>query len=358
MILHRGIHGVLAQLVNEGVLDESALEGARAAAARKPSGTPWFVRVLIGAGAWVAAVLLVIFLALLDVFDSRPAVIIIGVFVYGSGVALRRLTSGDFAVQLALAAGMGGAAMVVGGLGLELRGSSEMAVLIVAGFIVSSLTVAIFPDVVMRFLATVGGCVSMVLACHELKLGPDAAVTVIAVAGGLVWHFQPQLLARPALRVLHRPVAWGLVVSLLGFMLTTVNDLANDFRVGPAAAVSVGVALLVLVVAIAREQQASLSAEPVVVALVSVVALAAVMLRAPGVLAGLYVASLAFHRRSPLMLGLALVFVAVFLANYYVELELSLWFRALVLMGSGALLFAVRAYARWRFGPITPEELP
>jgi hypothetical protein len=358
VILRRGINGVLAQLVNEGQLQEAALEGARAAAARRSSGTPWFVRVLIGAGAWVAASLLVLFLALAKVFDSTAALVIIGAGLYACGVGLRRSTNGDFAVQLSLAAGLGGAAMLVAGFGMAERGTDESAALIASLFVVSSLTVVVFADVVMRFLATSGACLALVLACHELQLGPDAAVAVIAVAGGLVWHFQPQLLQRPALRALHRPVAWGLVVSLLGFMMTTVNELANDFRVGPAASVSIGVALVVLVVAIAREKKAPLSAEPVLVALLSVALLSAVMLKAPGVLAGLFVASLAHHRRAPVMLGLALVFEVVFLTSYYVELELSLLVRALVLMASGALIFAVREYARRRFGPITPEELP
>lgn len=356
MILRRGVNGVLGQLVNEGLLTEAQLEPAKAAAAAKRSPTPWFVRALIGAGAWVSAGLIILFLGLADALTHSGSLLVFGVLFYAGGVAARRLLRGDFPVQLSLAAGLAGASMLVFGFS---EGGSSAAVPIVASFAVAVVTIAIFPDVVMRFIATGALCLALVLGFHELELGPDGAVAGIAVAAGLAWHLEARLLQHPLTRPMQRPVAWGLVVALLGFQLSTVlEDFERGFRVGPAAAVSVAIALLVVVIAVAREHGARLSAEPVAVALVAVVALGGVMLRSPGVLAALYVAALAFHRRSPLMLGLAVLFLVVFLVNFYFRLEQTLLLRSLVLLGSGALLLALREYVRRRFGPIVVEELP
>ena len=297
-----------------------------------------------------------LFLAVAGVVNGSTSLVVCGLLFYTAGLLLRRAVKTDYLVQLTLAAGLAGASMVVIGLWTADRETSGA---IMASFVVSLLTLAVYPDVVMRFIATLGACVTLVLGCHELELGPDGAVALIAVAAGLAWHFEPRLLEHELTRPAQRPLAWGLVVSLLAFQLSTVlENFDRAFRVGPAASVSVAVALLVLVVAVAREHGAALTSEPVLVALVAGVLLGAVMLHAPGVLAALYVAGLAFHRRSPLMLGLAILFLVVFMSSFYFRMELTLLVRSLVLLGSGALLLGLREYVRRRFGPIVVEELP
>jgi hypothetical protein len=62
VMLRRSLDGVLGQLANEGLLTEAQLEPAGAAAANRPEATPWFVRVLVGAGAWIASGLVLVFL--------------------------------------------------------------------------------------------------------------------------------------------------------------------------------------------------------------------------------------------------------------------------------------------------------
>ncbi len=355
MILRRGVNGLLGQLANEGLITAAQLEPAKVAALARRAATPWFVRVLIGAGAWVSAMLIGIVFALMDLFRSAPALFIFGALLYAGGAFLRRVVKGDFSVQFSLAAGLAGAGMMIASAGV---GSNENAVVVLASFVVSTVTVVVFPDVVMRFLATGVVCLTLVLGLHEAALGPDGAVAVVAIAAGLAWHFEPRLLQHPWSRPLQRPVAWGLVVSLLAFQLSTVIDGGDDLRVGPAASVSVALALLVLVFALAREQSAPVTSEPVLVALTAAVVLGAVMLRSPGVLAALYVAVLAFHRRSPVMLGLAMLFLVVFLVNFYFRMEVTLLSRSLVLLASGALLLGLREYVRRRFGPVVVEELP
>jgi hypothetical protein len=355
MMLRRGVNGLLGQLVNEGLLAEEALGPAREAAHAARSPTPWFVRALLGVGAWVSAGVLILFLAVTKLLDGQASLVVLGLLFYAGGVALRWAVESDYPVQFSLAAGLAGGTMVLVGV----ADGAGQATTIGASLALSLVTVAVFPDVVMRFIATCGACAALVLGCHELELGPDGAVAVIAVLGGLAWHLEPRLLSSEVLRGVQRPVAWGLVVSLVVLQVSTVmEELDRAFRVGPAASLSVAVALVVLVLAVAREHHASFTSEPVLVALGAVLVLGAVMLKSPGVLAALYVAALAFHRRSPLMLGLAILSLAVFLGNFYFRMELTLLLRSVVLLASGALLLGLREYVRRRFGPFAEEELP
>lgn len=356
MTFRRSLHGVLGQLVNEGLLTDAQLEAARAAAGAVRAPTPWFVRLLVGVGAWVSAGVLVLLLALGELFHGATSMAVIGALSYGLGLLLRRAVTSDYLVQLSLAAGLGGATMLLWGVKDATDG---LGTTLAVTFLLCAVTVALFPDWLMRFIGTAGACVTLVLSFQELELGPDGAVAAVAVAAGLAWHHEARWFELPWARPLQRPVAWGLVVSLLAFQLSTVTtDLGAELRVGPAATLSVALALGVLVVAVAREQRAPLASEPVLVALAAVALLAAVLLRSPGVLAALYVSALAFHRRSPVMLGLATVFLVGFLASFYFRLELTLLERSLLLLASGAVLLGLREYLRRRFGALVEEARP
>lgn len=354
MMLRRGVHGVLGQLANEGLLTDAQLEEGRRRAASQTAATPWYVRVLIGGGAWVASWMVLGVLALSRVLDDHGA-LVFGVFFYGGAVALRWLTRGDFTQQLSLAFGLAGAVMVAFGVADATRGDEVVAI---AACLLGCLTLAVFPDVLARFLGAVTAAAAGVLFFYEVKLGPDVAVAFIGALAGLTWQLEPRLLANPWTRHAQRPAAWGLLVTFLFAMLTTVFGSGDWLHLGPFVSGSAAVALVVVIVAVAREHGAKLTSEPVLVALALSVALAVASFRSPGVVAALYAMVLAFHRRSPVMLGVGMVFLVVFAVHFYFRMEVSLLSRGLLLLASGVVLFVARAYVVRRFADILDEELP
>ena len=76
----------------------------------------------------------------------------------------------------------------------------------------------------------------------------------------------------------------------------------------------------------------------------------------PGVLGALLVLALAFHRRNPILLGLALLFLVGFAVAFYFRLDLSLAAKSGVLLASGALLLGLREYVRRRFARLAEED--
>jgi uncharacterized membrane protein len=76
--------------------------------------------------------------------------------------------------------------------------------------------------------------------------------------------------------------------------------------------------------------------------------------RTPGVIAALGVLMLGFHRRSVVLLGMAVLFVLVFGVSYYYDLGLSLLAKSLALLGSGLLMLGLRIFIARRF-PVAGE---
>jgi uncharacterized membrane protein len=72
-------------------------------------------------------------------------------------------------------------------------------------------------------------------------------------------------------------------------------------------------------------------------------------LQTPGVIAALGVLLLGFHRRSVVLLGMAVLFILVFGVGYYYDLQLSLLAKSLALLGSGLVLLGLRLFILRRF---------
>lgn len=356
MIFRRRLLGVLGQLANEGLLTDEQLAHARTESAKTASATPWFVRVLVGAGAWIASLLLIVLLVLIEVLRSEVGAIVSGLFLLAAGGTLRRLSRGDFLVQLALAFGLAGATLVVGGTAWS--NSQDVAAPLVVAFLIALAVIAVFPDTVMRFIATCVASGATVLMCHQLSIGPDVAVGVIAVLAGLAWIYEPQLYQRPWLASLQLPVGFGLAFSLLAVLVASVTELDRDILVGRGAAISITVATLLLVFSIFREHRAQAFSEPALVAAGTSLALGVVMFASPGVMAAFFVAGLAFHRRNPVLLGLAILTLVAFSVFFYYRLEETLLLKSAVLCGSGLLLLGLREYVRRRYWNLPEAQLP
>jgi Domain of unknown function (DUF4401) len=72
-------------------------------------------------------------------------------------------------------------------------------------------------------------------------------------------------------------------------------------------------------------------------------------LHTPGVIAAIGVLLLGFHRRSVVLLGMAVLFILAFGVGYYYDLQLTLLAKSLALLGSGLVLLGLRLFILRRF---------
>src|SRR5262249_10380958 len=210
------IGAVLAQLA----LEPTQCERAEATLVTEQSPTPWFVRVLIGSGAWLAAILFLAFLAMVEIVRSERVLIGIGVVLTAGATFLRRATRGDFPNQLTLAWCLAGQALISVGVGALFRSTAAGALALV---VTASAVILLFPDPVAGFLSTVAGVGALGGLLHRRLAFIDLSVLALATAFGV----GALLVRRPALAgpraELETPVGYGLVVALLVLLIGSLN---------------------------------------------------------------------------------------------------------------------------------------
>jgi len=335
---------VLDQLVTEGRLtpDARATIIPTLTAPDDAAGTAWYVRALVGISAWIAAVLLIAFLVGgTQMLRSGESLIGVGLVLCAVAIAIRRGVPGSiFAAQLALALSMAG--QVLFSFGVADLSNTVLAT--VSAIVVLEIAlIAIYPDMLHRFLSTVvivGALVALLLdwnapgAIHML-------VGLLAAGALALWECESALAAARA-EVLTRPIAYGLVVALLGVLCLGITELIPFPRWWVSGLLLLPM-LLVLEYRIVShfEPRSAAAIVPWLVGGTVLVSLPA--LWTPGVLAAVIVIVLGFQRGNRLLLGLGAFFLAVFLVAFYYHLDVTLLLKSLLLLATGLLLLGLRA---------------
>ena len=372
------IADVLDQLVAEGLASPESIEKARAAlqGAGEPS-PPWFARVIAGFGAWVATAFLIGFLVITEIVDEPASAMIVGPILVGAAVYLRRTADAeaDFTRQLALAGSLAGQVLVIVGIVGETR-SAALAGLV--ALVMSVALIPLVPEQAHRFMSGLIGTIAAFAAMADLHLawslgtvaplgtlvvrGSDLAALAMVGAAAYVWRVGIRERSRELAEMLE-PVGYGVVVGTFAVLLfSSIFAVADDFargsrstrdnvwHLGPLTTVGVTAALVALELRIFSERRAKRAAAMAVA--VGATALLGVMtLSTPGIMAAMTVLTLGLDRRNRILIGLAVVFLVEFASTYYYSLRLTLLEKSIVLVASGLLLLAARAYVELRHSP-------
>ncbi|WP_426754150.1 DUF4401 domain-containing protein [Myxococcus sp. Y35] len=357
MGLRPSLQDVLNTLQAEGQLAPDAVAQARSALEahqRKSDAVPWFVKAFAGAGAWMAAVFVLSFFACTGLMDEEVAMGVVGVILCVCATLLRRVTRGVFVEQLALALCLAGAIMASVFFGIEARSEVLIAVL---ALVISAVLLVTYPDAILHFLSTWGmiGAASFLTARFAGRYGVDLLLLGCTVLMHVLFLEQARLRQGP-LGERVGPVAFALastvpaatfsrgIVGMFGQVLGNTAEL-------PVGALTLGLTALTLYSAwrVLRE----LDIDPTGVAGAAVFAalalLAVLTLQTPAVITAVGMMLLGFHRRSSLLLGLAVAFLLAAGSWYYYDLSLTLLAKSLTLMGSGLVFLGLRAFMLRRF---------
>ncbi|MCI0570255.1 MAG: DUF4401 domain-containing protein [Myxococcaceae bacterium] len=347
------VREVLAELATEGAVphEPTRLEAAHlaleAAAATDRESAPWFVRLLVALGSVIAVGFLLGFLFALELVRSAEGALVLGAILVGGALVVRRLGRGDLVGPGALTVSVAGELLVIGGAG-GLVDTAHATVAAGTAVVLETALLVAYPDRVHRFLSTAAVAAGLSVLLHEHAKLWTLDILAVALAAGLhvLVHLRPRLEAG-RFHSWVGPSILGLAASLFALL---VVGLALEPRagealppLGPLATVGLAAVALASSRAMAAEQPVDTSARKLWVLRGALVLLAALTLRAPGLLGALGVLGLAFHRRDALLFGLAVSFVLVFGTAFYYQLTLTLLAKSGVLIGSGAVLLLARA---------------
>jgi hypothetical protein len=346
-----------ARLAAEGLTPQAA--GAAPVPATDDELSPWFTRVLVGGGAWVSAAFFLGFLGLLFGGSFETAATIFGPLLVFAGVfALRGATaasiSGLFIRQGALAGTLAGQILFVVGVAKAADGDLTPALAAVG---VTAAVVAAVPEPVTRFLSTCGAAAAFAWTLGEAGVAHtfDIVALVFAAGSTALWLTRPARFARRGEDPLGS-IAYALTFAFLSTLLLATrvgpfDELHWQRTVPPGHPSTIGLGLGAVAIAIAIRRELRLAApRPSTGAAIAALALlGAATPGSPGLVGAVGVVLLALHRRAPVLLGLALVFLFFFLGAYYYAMTATLLAKAayLGLVGAallgGALVISRRA---------------
>ncbi|ATB27889.1 DUF4401 domain-containing protein [Melittangium boletus] len=339
------------------VLPSEQHERARAALESNQelvTSTPWFIRVLIGGGAWLSSLFLMIFVGMALSFAEKEGALILGLLLTGGAIVLRRSEPGLFLTQTALAIGLAGQGLFAFGMDSLVRNVP----LALALFVLEVFILVVYPDLIQRFLSTCAASLALLYVLHQglsIVVMDVGLVGLAALAHGLFLH-QGTLQAR-RWGALVTPAAFGLVTTLLTLLLVGAwqGELFGDEAV-LRILVTMGLTTVTLYSAwrVLEELNTAPGGTAGVTLFVALSLTALLTFRAPGVIAAVGVVLLGFHRRSVVLLGMAVVFILAFGVNYYYSLELTLLAKSLALLGGGLVMLGLRLFILRRF-PLAPE---
>jgi len=354
----RSLQTVLSALAEEGHLPANWPGQAQEALAQLEDQQPWYVRTMVGVGAWLASLLLLSFIGGVSLLTSEAGFIVTGALLMLGAVVLRRQVNNDFFNQAALAISLAGQALLAFGVAETVSGR-ELEAVLYSLILANGVLIVAYPDPTHRFLSVV----FMVSACVGLlyfwRSQWFLAYLAPLLATGYVVLLHEGRSAVRTLDAVTRPVMAGLMFSAFGVvMLSTLYvfpELVGDFQFYPNPWISTllfGVLLLYAAWKVLAGAPVSV-AKGVMPAIYGLSVLTVlVALQAPGLVYGLLVILLGTGMGHRVMTGVGLVFLVVFVGAYFYGIDISLLMKSLTLLATGVVLLV----GRWGLLAVWPER--
>lgn len=340
---------VVSLLAAEDLLDEACKARADAFVEGRTFLQPWYIRTMVGFGAWLASLLLIGFVAGLT-FALEGGYAIVGLVFIVAAIFVRRKNDNDFLVQGALAVSLAGQALLAWGI-VEAFGSNNFEAFLVLAMVLSTVMFFVFPDRIHRVLMVlfVATSATSLLYIWELNvvvpvLGP------MLVAAVILLHDRQSALIADGYGHFVRPLMSGFMLSAFGvLLLSTVYILPELGTIDPQiypkpwiSTVLFGALLLHLAAKIAASLTESLSsASRQAIGLLMVIVVGASWF-APGLVLALVIVMLGAASSDKSFIAAGIAFFAVFLAAYFYGIEVTLRTKSMTLVGTGAAILLAR----------------
>lgn len=342
-----------ARLHAERHLPDDWRDRLAAAEAARLGHAPWYVRAMVGFGAWLASLFFVGFVVGINMLTADSAFVITGILLMLAAVGLRRTLDGDFPNQAALAASLAGQVLLMFGLVQITSGAEPPLLALIA---VNGILIPLYPDGlhrVLSVLAIVGAFVALLYLKAMQDFLPFTAPGLTLGLLLLVMREGHWLGGRR--RALLGALSYGLLFAAFGCVLLStiylLPELAEEFSFYPRPWIST-LAFGALLLAAVRHYlapnlaAASHLAMPLIYGIV--LALTAASLWAPGITFSLLIVFLGSARDDRVMSGTGLGFFVVFLAAYFYGIETTLLMKSATLAATGIVLLTAR-FAVLRF---------
>lgn len=340
---------VIDQLTAEGLLDQPDAMRAASFLERRSMAQPWYIRTMVGFGAWLASLFLIGFVAGFTVaLDGGYA--IVGAAFIAAAIFIRRKNDSDFLVQGALALSLSGQALVAWGI-VDAIGGDDFEIFLSLIITVSTVLFFVFPDRIHRVIMVLFVTSSLTTLFYVWDLNALVPILgpVFAVALVLLHRNQPKVSAAGLGRYF-RPLMNGLMLSAFGvLMLSTIYILpeigGTQLNIYPRPWIStliLGIPFFYLGARIGADLTAANGKAGTATIAALLLVVIAGSWAAPGLLLALIVVMLGAEAGHRTFVGAGIAFLAVFLAAYFYGIELTMQTKSFTLAATGIAVLALR----------------
>ncbi len=308
---------------------------------------PWYVRAMVGFGAWLASLLLIGFVGGFSFVVG--GVTLVGLTLIAMAVWLRRQSDHDFMVQATLAASLAGQGLFAWGLADLLPGDIVKLGCVMV-LVVSTTLFLVFPDRIHRVLMVLLATSALTVLIYAFKLNAIIPVLGPIVALALVMVYRNRaVLSAGGQGHLLRPLENGLMLSAFGLLLLStiyvLPELRTDFVFYPRPWIS-SILLGVLFLWVGHrtwsdllEGRGAMAAMAVYGSMLAIIAAAWAM---PGLLLALIVILLGASTGHRSFIGAGIVFLAIFVGAYFYGIEVTMLTKSITLVSTGVAILVAR----------------
>ena len=350
------IRELLSHPKMEGLLPPQKLKGisnyfSKAGAEAKDA---FYIRILSGVGAWVAAFFLMVCLTLAQVLEAGAATTIFGVVLLAAGIGITRMGKTTFFDQLSLALVFAGNGLVVFGVTSAFR-APEISDLVVTHAIVCAVVYVLFPNSIYRFVAptALAALLTVWIIYEKVFVFLHALIVAETILAGVLLLMKKR---SETLTPLVYSAAAMLPATLLFMNLTQINPWGIDFRIPSIplwpSSVALAAGLIYLYFHLAGGWK--LFREPLLILAVLSTLLLGIF-TTPGILVAIGLLIVGYSLDDHILTGFSYLFLICFLVVFYYALDVDLAHKSWVIAGSGVLLLIVRWIAgRFEVGEVKP----
>lgn len=339
---------VAESLKNEGLLTDAQIAGAEAVIDNMGGAQPWYIRTMVGFGAWLASLLLIGFVASVG-FAGDGGFVVAGVVLMAGAIFARRKTDNDFMVQSAIACCLAGQAIFAYGI-VQVTGSDEFVGLLGVVIILSAILFFVFPDRIHRVLSILIATTSLSFLVYQWELNAIVPIIGPAFAAAMVFIYDRQgAIVERGMGHLARPLITGLMLSAFGYLLLStiyvLPELVDNYAFYPRPWISTILlgALLLYVGAPAWPQMAADgSSKNVFVYYGLLGAVVAAGWAVPGLLLALIVIILGASSGNRIFTGAGIVFLCLFIASYFYGIQITMLSKSVTLVATGCTVLVAR----------------
>lgn len=322
-------------------LSEPEFEAAVALETHTP--TSWIIRVVTMIGAWIAAACFFGLIGLFDFFDSPIAMIILGLGLMVAAVlAFRSIKQNIFIIPFALTASITGQICFSVGLGQKLTGDDFTYIYLIEMLIQALLFFATSNNI-QKFIATVAfnSFLVTLLFTKDWYNGVHIVLGINALLLTFFILWEEKILAKYKFWISsYQPLTAAITLSFLFLIFTRLisqNDAWQDIKIHYWW-LSTGFILICLLLSLYKVA-ADFGWSPIKILPIALIFIP--LIGSPGILAGILILALGYYHKSVWYISMGILALTVFISIFYYNLQMTLWAKSLILMGSGLLFLSV-----------------